>query len=32
MYWRIDYERVYQILQQDLGDLREFGAVMAAQV
>jgi uncharacterized protein YutE (UPF0331/DUF86 family) len=25
MYWRIDYERVYQILQNDLGDLREFG-------
>ena len=32
MYWRIDYQRVYDILQKDLGDWREFGAVMAAQV
>lgn len=24
MYWEIDYERVYEILWKNLGDLREF--------
>lgn len=32
MYWKVDYERVYQVLQDDLGDLRDFSAMVAAQV
>ena len=32
MYWRIDYERVYEILQYNVTDLREFAAVMAGQI
>jgi uncharacterized protein YutE (UPF0331/DUF86 family) len=30
MYWKVDFERVYQILHNDLGDLRAFAAAIAA--
>jgi uncharacterized protein YutE (UPF0331/DUF86 family) len=32
MYWKVDYERVYQILHDDVGDLRAFSAAVAARV
>ncbi|MBI4264562.1 MAG: DUF86 domain-containing protein [Acidobacteria bacterium] len=32
MYWKVDYERVYQILRDDLDDLRAFSAAVAAQL
>ena len=32
MYWKLDYNRVYDIMQTDLGDLRSFSAGMAALI
>ena len=32
MYWKLDYNRVYDIMQTDLGDLRRFSAGMAALI
>jgi uncharacterized protein YutE (UPF0331/DUF86 family) len=29
VYWKIDYERVYDVVQGDLGDLRRFAAAVA---
>ena len=29
VYWKVDYEQVYDIIQNDLGDLREFAAALA---
>ena len=29
-YWKLDYNRVYDIVQSDLGDLRSFASAMAA--
>lgn len=30
MYWKVDYERVYDLIQKNLGDLRRFAGVIAA--
>jgi uncharacterized protein YutE (UPF0331/DUF86 family) len=30
IYWKIDYGQVYEILQQNLGDLRQFASIVAA--
>jgi len=30
VYWKIDYGQVYEIVQQRLGDLRQFAAAIAA--
>jgi len=30
IYWKIDYGQVYDILQRNLGDLREFASIIAA--
>lgn len=32
IYWKLDYNRVYDIMQGDLGDLRAFASAMAALV
>lgn len=32
MYWKIDYGRVYDVMQHNLGDLRAFARRMAALV
>ena len=32
MYWKIDYDRVYDVLQENLGDLTAFARGMAALV
>jgi uncharacterized protein YutE (UPF0331/DUF86 family) len=32
MYWKIDYEKVYGILQNDLDDLRAFATVVTAVI
>ena len=32
IYWKLDYNRVYDIVQADLGDLRSFASAMAALV
>ena len=32
IYWKLDYNRVYDIMQTDLGDLRGFSAAMAALI
>ena len=32
MYWKLDYNRVYDIIEADLGDLRSFASVVAALV
>jgi uncharacterized protein YutE (UPF0331/DUF86 family) len=29
VYWKIDYERVYDVVQRDLGELRHFAAAVA---
>ncbi len=28
MYWKLDYGRVYEVIQQNLEDLRAFSAAM----
>ena len=30
IYWKLDYNRVYDIVRSDLGDLRSFASAMAA--
>lgn len=30
IYWKIDYGQVYEILQTNLGDLRQFASIVAA--
>jgi uncharacterized protein YutE (UPF0331/DUF86 family) len=30
MYWKIDYEKVFELISQDLGDLRRFANTIAA--
>jgi len=30
IYWKIDYGQVYEILQRNLGDLRQFASIVAA--
>jgi uncharacterized protein YutE (UPF0331/DUF86 family) len=32
MYWTIDYGRVFDVLERDLGDLREFSRAIAALI
>lgn len=32
MYWKVDYNRVYDVLQEDLGDLRAFCVALARLV
>ena len=32
IYWKLDYSRVYDIMQADLGDLRSFASAMAVLV
>ncbi|MGH9142689.1 MAG: type VII toxin-antitoxin system HepT family RNase toxin [Vicinamibacterales bacterium] len=32
VYWKIDYRQVYDIVQRDTADLRQFASVMAARV
>ncbi len=32
VYWAIDYERIFEAIENDLDDLREFSRVMAALV
>lgn len=32
IYWKLDYNRVYDIMLADIGDLRSFASVMAALV
>ena len=32
VYWKIDYGQVYDIVQRDIADLRQFASVMATQV
>ena len=32
VYWVIDYERVFDVLENDLADLREFSRIVAALV
>jgi len=32
IYWKLDYGRVYDIMQRDIGDLRLFAATVAALV
>jgi uncharacterized protein YutE (UPF0331/DUF86 family) len=32
IYWKLDYGRVYDIVQRDIGDLRLFAAAIAALV
>lgn len=30
MYWKVDYSRIYDLIQQDLMDLRHFSRIIAA--
>lgn len=30
IYWKLDYGQVYDIIQQNLGDLRQFASIVAA--
>jgi uncharacterized protein YutE (UPF0331/DUF86 family) len=32
VYWTVDYNRVFDALEHDLGDLREFSSIVAALV
>jgi len=32
IYWKLDYGRVYDIIQRDIGDLRQFGSAMSALI
>lgn len=32
IYWKLDYGRVYEIMRDDVGDLRRFASAMAALV
>jgi uncharacterized protein YutE (UPF0331/DUF86 family) len=32
MYWKIDYDRVYDVIAHDLDDLRAFSRRMAALI
>ncbi|OFV90290.1 MAG: hypothetical protein A3G76_04750 [Acidobacteria bacterium RIFCSPLOWO2_12_FULL_65_11] len=32
IYWKLDYGQVYEILQRNLGDLRQFASIVAALI
>lgn len=32
VYWKLDYNQVYDVIRRDLGDLREFSAIVSGLV